>query len=628
MLLQAILGLWWFKRLADSIRWLGDRAKQCCLTLVERGESLDRAETLLLDGEPGQAAPLLERVRRETEKLQGPDGPSRRARWYLAWGYCRGSAGALEEAWNAFQSAAKEAADVGDPALAPLLRLRAQVELASVALAAAEDRDRAAQHVRWALELAPGVVDANALGRLAWLLHALARSEHSAGQWDSARAHFEEAVRIGTRVPPPPADPDSFGVTVERPRRFWVAARTAAAAAALDLARTLFTLGDAGGCRQWFDRGFAALEGPDDPALRHARATLCLERARCESGDELSAPARRVSWLDAAVREGLASGRPDGRALACRAGLELSGQLRDLGDPAKAALHARQVRVDLKELPSEIARILEVEALLALGMSLHDAGADEEAARTLREALELGRSAATPEARQSAALAAWRLHAVLLEDRRMSEAGPALAALQELVPGLVAESRPFFVALTAYLRGITSLCEGRGDAAQAELRRAEAAAARLDGGAALDLARSAMAGLGNAALEDEAWQEAEEHFRRALATPPGDGPPARQQANRADLLLGLARAVVALERDGEALVLIREAFQMGVASGCSLGRQVAAHAALLEGSAPTLAVDERRRRYQAAARLGRLSGLAQGRAIAKEAEARLADPVG
>jgi hypothetical protein len=75
-------------------------------------------------------------------------------------------------------------------------------------------------------------------------------------------------------------------------------------------------------------------------------------------------------------------------------------------------------------------------------------------------------------------------------------------------------------------------------------------------------------------------------------------------------------------------VLIREAFQTGVASGCSLGRKVAAHAALLEGSAPMLPVDERRQRYEAAARLGRLSGLAQGRAIAREAEARLADPVG
>lgn len=628
MFLRTILGLWWFKRLADSVRWLGDRAKQCRWTLVERGESLDRAEALLLDGETGQAAQLLANLRRETERMQGPDGPSRRARWYLAWGYCRGSAGALEEAWNAFQSAVKEAAEVVDPALAPVLRLRAQVELAGIALAAGEDLERAAQHAQWALGLAPDVEDAHALGRLAWLLHALARAEHSAGRWDSARAHFEEAVRTGTRVMPPPADPGNFGVTVERPRRFWVAARTAAAAAALDLARTLSTLDDAEGCRQWFDRGFAAVEGPDDPALRHARATLCLERARCESGDELSAPARRASWLDAAVREGLACGRPDGRALACRAGLELSGQLRDLGDPAKAAIHARQVREDLKELPSEIARILEVEALLALGMSLHDAGADEEAARTLREALELGRGAATPEARQSAALAAWRLHAVLLEDRQASAAGPALAALLELVPGLAAEARPFFVALAAYLCGMTSLCEGRCDAALEELSRAEAGARRLGGGAGLDLARSSSAGLGNAALEAEAWQEAEEHFRRALATPPGDGPPARQQANRADLLLGLARAVIALERDGEALVLIRVAFQMGVASGCSLGRKVAAHAALLEGSAPTLAVDERRRRYQTAVRLGRLSGLAQGRAIAKEAEARLADPVG
>jgi len=107
MLLQAVLWIWSFKWLADSIMWIGDRAKQCRLTRVERSELLNQAETLLLDEKPGEAAPLLEKARRETEKLQGPDGPSRRARWHLAWGYCRGSAGALEEAWNAFQSAAK-----------------------------------------------------------------------------------------------------------------------------------------------------------------------------------------------------------------------------------------------------------------------------------------------------------------------------------------------------------------------------------------------------------------------------------------------------------------------------------------------------------------------------------------
>jgi tetratricopeptide (TPR) repeat protein len=211
---QEIPGSSWFKGLTDSIVRLGDRVRQLRWTRGERCESLDRAERLVLDGEPGQAALLLEQLRGETERLQGPDGPSRRARWQLAWGYCRGSAGALEEAWNAFQAALNETLDIPDVSLAPVLRLRAQVELASVALAAGENRDRAAQHARRALELVPGVLDAHAFGRLAWLLHALARAEHSAGQWESARAHFEEAVRIGTRVPAPPAESRDPGAAV------------------------------------------------------------------------------------------------------------------------------------------------------------------------------------------------------------------------------------------------------------------------------------------------------------------------------------------------------------------------------------------------------------------------------
>jgi hypothetical protein len=171
---------------------------------------------------------------------------------------------------------------------------------------------------------------------------------------------------------------------------------------------------------------------------------------------------------------------------------------------------------------------------------------------------------------------------------------------------------------------MTRLCEGRHEEARQELERAEAAARRLEK-ADPDLVRSAAAGLGNVALEGEEWREAEGHFRRALAALPDDVPSARRQAVRADLLLGMARAVAPTERVGEALALIREAFAMGMASGCSMGRKVAAHAALIEGDAPMLEADERRRLYETAARLGRVSGLAQGRSIAEQAETRLGD---
>ena len=130
-----------------------------------------------------------------------------------------------------------------------------------------------------------------------------------------------------------------------------------------------------------------------------------------------------------------------------------------------------------------------------------------------------------------------------------------------------------------YMRGMTRLCEGRHDEARAELARAEAA------GAAAGEGRPRPGALGDRRPGPRGARvrgvgEAEDHFRRALAALPDDAPSARRQAVRADLLLGLARAVAPTERADEALALLRRAFAMGMASGCSMGRKVAAHAAL------------------------------------------------
>ena len=74
-------------------------------------------------------------MRRVVERMRSSCGPACRARWHLAWGYCRGCASSLDEAWISFQAARLEADDVEDPGLARVLRLRALVELAIVALA-------------------------------------------------------------------------------------------------------------------------------------------------------------------------------------------------------------------------------------------------------------------------------------------------------------------------------------------------------------------------------------------------------------------------------------------------------------------------------------------------------------
>jgi tetratricopeptide (TPR) repeat protein len=597
-------------------------AKGMFRSRAARERALERAEAFVRAGHPEQAAPLLVPLRRDVERMRGPCGPACRARWHLAWGYCRGCAAALDEAWLSFQAARREADDVGDPGLSRVLRLRALVESAIVALASGREAlDTATQRTDEAVRASAGVEDAYGLTRLANNLASLAQAEHSVGRWKAARAHYEQALAAGLRVPPPePAatDADTRGPDL------WAEARVIAARSATEVARTLSTLGDTEGARTWFDRALAALEGPGHPQTRLSRGIVSLERARSGSGDDVGAPTRRISWLKEAVREGLASGLPNGRVLACRAELDLAEQLRGLGEGAEAAGHARRVEEHRRDLPPDVSAVCGTEASLALGLARLDAGDEAGALASLHEAVERGRHAALPDARQYAAAAAWHLHAALLGDRRIAEAGLALDALEELVPGLAPEARPVFVALMAYMRGMTRLCEGRHDEAREELGRAEAAARRLEK-ADPDLVRSAAAGLGNVALECEAWDEAEDHFRRALAALPDDAPSARRQAVRADLLLGMARAVAPTERVEEALTLIRQSFAMGMASGCSMGRKVAAHAALLEGDAPMLEPGERRRLYETAARLGRVSGLAQGRAIAEQAETRLGD---
>lgn len=586
-----------------------------------REQALELAEAFVETSHPERAAALLEPMRRDVERMQGPCGPACRARWHLAWGFCRGCAASLDEAWLSFHAARREAADVEDADLARRLRLRAHVEMAIVALAKGGSPDVAAPLADEAARLSAGVEDPYALARLTHALASLGQAEHQAGRWEAGRAHYEQAVATGLRVAPPAlvaADAESRVLLV------WAEARAGAARAATEIARTLWTLGDTGGAREWLGRGLAALDGPAHPRTRFSRSLLSLERAHAEPGDDVGGPTRRISWLQQAEREGLASGEANGRALACRAGLELAEQLRGLGECAAAAEAARQVEERREGLPDEAGAVFATEARLALGLALLDGGDEPGALAALREAVERGRHAAPPEARLYAAAAAWHLHAMLLGDRRIAEAGAALEVLEELAPGLAPEQRPAFVALLAYMRGTLRLGEGRLEEAQAELERAEAAARRLEKPDP-DLVRSAAAGLGNVALEREAWREAEAHFRRALAALPDDAPSARRQAARAELLVGVARALAPDGRVDEALALLREAFAMGMASGCSLGRKVAAHAALVEGDAPVLETGERRRLYETAARLGRVSGLAQGRAIAEEAETRLGD---
>ena len=73
----------------------------------------------------------------------------------------------------------------------------------------------------------------------------------------------------------------------------------------------------------------------------------------------------------------------------------------------------------------------------------------------------------------------------------------------------------------------------------------------------------------------------------------------------------------------EARIDLRDAFERGRDSGRAQGRSVAAVAALLLADASEAPRDERRALYEAAARLGSLSGTERGREVAATVVERL-----
>ncbi|HVP15652.1 MAG TPA: hypothetical protein VMS88_08910, partial [Terriglobales bacterium] len=464
----------------------------------KRAHTLDDAEALIENGLHEKAAAILPHVRDGVDRERGAEGLARSARWHLAWGECRAEAGAFADARTALETALRTSAQAGEPHTT-LLRIRARTELAFLGLSGAGISDEALGRAAEMLKDEQAITDPLALGRLAWLALRLGQAEHTLGRWEAARAHFSDALRIALRVDPPSSNTAQFGWALEKQLRRWANARAAGAFAALTLGQVLASVGDQDGSRTWLDRAIAALEGPEHMITHHARAMVSLERARLEPAGALSGPARSASWYEAAVREGIACGLPNGRLLACQADLELAAQFMTLDDPVHALGHARRAAEHLKTLPADAVGPIALEARLAIGAALAETAETDKARQTLREVLETGRTSWHPDARRHAAVAAWRLFFVLLEDDQLADAGQALAALEQLVPGLAPVPRPFFAALAKHLRGVLGLREARIDEARRMLESAEASARALGGGAAADLARAAAAGRGQAA---------------------------------------------------------------------------------------------------------------------------------
>ncbi len=582
------------------------------------------AEQLIEVGCYAEAAENLQAVRDDIFGRPTAIPASLAARWQLAWGMCRVTAGARAEAREAFEKVLEEVPRLEDPAEAKTLRVRAETELAFVTFMTEGARPSALLgHLEDALRHEPETSDPLALWRLAVLELWHARVEQGLGHWDKACASFERALRIALRVPPPADDGRRIGLALQLSLGRWAEARCAGAEAAASLGKVLDSVGDHEGSAAWFDRAMSALEGPDHPSTHRARAHLSLDRAALAPRDPLSGPAHRVSWLEVAAREALASGGTTGKAIACRAELEVAKQFAGLGDAASALDHARRATEVIQGVKRRELGPLPMEAAFATGSLLRETGDIEGALLELRRALDIGRWSPDAHARGWSAGAASMLCDLLAEEGRFTEGAQVLESLEALVPGLVDEVRPGLAVRAIQLRGTIHLGEGRLDDAAERFEVAEAEAARSSDPGGNDLARAAAIGLGQVAMAREAFAEAEEHFRRALAMPSGEETHARRQASRAGVLLSVATSLGALGRVDEAREALREAFREGVASGSAAGRRAAANAALLEVDVSEGEPEERRELCRTAARLGRLSGLRMGRELADLAEEKL-----
>jgi tetratricopeptide (TPR) repeat protein len=256
---------------------------------------------------------------------------------------------------------------------------------------------------------------------------------------------------------------------------------------------------------------------------------------------------------------------------------------------------------------------------MRLGFALEEDGDSPAAIDSLQKAVDRGREHPDPDARKLAAQAAYRLHQLLAEAERLSDARRLVEVIEGLVPGLGASERPTFVAMAAHCRGIQNMLENHADDARRSLEQTESMAQQAG---AVALARAAAVDLGRLAMRLDRPAEALPHLRRALETAVPHPEAPENQARLADIRLCLANTYMMLERHDDGLAECRRAFDIGRGTGTAGGREIAAIAAMHLGEA----ADEppmRRRFYQVASQLGRLSGRARGREVADTVDARL-----
>ena len=583
-------------------------------------DALDRADLLAMNGDVDHAREAIEPTRERIERLQGPDGAALRVRFRAIYAEILRGFGRHDLARQALAEAGPMLPAIEPEELRDALaaRVGAQTLLSTPSGEIGEEAVAAAAR---ALELEPRVRRPEVRVLLVWAAHWLGQFHHQRGDWTRARADLERAVAIAEKLELPDTAITDATWDEHARRQFWSFGRIAASAAARQIAEVAVTLGDRSTASEWYARSVKILEGATLVSARQARAHAMASRAFGEPLDVIEAASKRVIRFEQALAEANGIGEPGGFAIATQLEMELAGMHADMGDAAASRAHLERA-VETAQKAGEDAVVLLARARFSLARHLENECENDEAREVLESVWKTWASHPDPNLRHLAAVAGVGLHRLLDRPGEVERGGRLLDELDKAVPGLPAPQRAPQRACLCRARGVQLRRELRNEEADVRLREAIALAGELETDERHPLQQQAEMQLAQMLVDSRRYPEADEHFTAALAVPesPGDG---SSPIGRANILLHRAKNRSELGRDREAARDLQQALRLGRDSGSAAGRLTAATAALALGDLEMDSAEERKRCYETAALLGRMSGKPQGIELSEAAERRL-----
>jgi len=516
-----------------------------------------------------------------------------------------------------FAKALREMERITDPHLKANLLARAEAERVGLA----ENQDEFRGRTEKALSLEPQADDPWTLSILAWVARRMGLHEQSTGQWERARHFWEQAGRIAERVPTP-GPSGQFGWAREKEVGLWADARQAGAFGAMDYADALLGLGDHEGAGRWLERAERLLEGPDHGLSLLARAKVLFKRAD-SMGDSLTIEADRDALFERTLILADAAKSEEGTWLAGMAEYRLGQSSAIAGDHARAVERFEAVLNRIQDVDEARFRFATIETLMLLADSRAAAEELEPAAEAWRRALRIARGAAESESRDTTVRIIHKLHGNAIQRKALDEGRELMQALSSLQPAISAGAHRMATLIEPQMMGAQLLAESRFVEADAAFARGESLARDEEGPAGGYWERQSAFQRGVIALEQKRQEEAREHLNRALSVRVTALSAAHESAERAEILLRLALSEISSERFEAVERLLTRTSEEGVASGRADGRFYAAVASWHNAGLPQHEIEDRRRLLDAAARLGRLSGVVKGRELAAKAEEAL-----